>query len=52
MLLDVVLAMRLQIGLFHEPDRAAAVAANALVDQLGRLELRPVEIGAEGLVDT
>lgn len=34
------------------PDRAAAVAANALVDQLGRLELKPLDTGAEGLVDT
>lgn len=36
----------------YGPDRAAAVAANALVDQLGRLELKPLEIGADGLVDT
>lgn len=34
------------------PDSAAAVAAKALVDQLGRLELRLLDVGAAGLVDT
>jgi hypothetical protein len=34
------------------PDNAAAVAANALVDQLGKFELSPLGAGADGLVET